>query len=275
MTANETVSSNVERIAGFADGLIAGLESVGTWVWDALLFVLLWLALVPLPWRWVRIRGYEGDSALIPSGPTATDAAEFAYLRQRENSGATDDKAKLLLTLSSSLATIVVTFGHDARPRWLFVTVVSALVASVILCISVFGVRTGMEPIPEKNADDPKGEQWSKDVLRSAGVNQQEHRYRTDRYRAATRYFRLALVTMLVTTALISPSTSPSQTVANAIERLRLQLDSTAAKVRMTVPTAANGAAPDPHAKEVQVPKANTGKRSGSKTNVPPQKKPL
>src|SRR6266581_989355 len=117
---------------GRAVAWVETLEKGLTHVVDAVLIVLLWLALVPLRWRDVRLRKYDQVSSAAPDHPVAPAQAEMLFTVERDDSAATDDKTRLLLTLTTSLATLALVFGGHVRPRWLFVVLVGLLVASVL-----------------------------------------------------------------------------------------------------------------------------------------------
>lgn len=187
-------------------GLISwaeGLETGFTYAVDLLLLALLWIALVPLRWRDVRLRKYDRGIASAPDHDVAPAAAELLFKTEREDSAVTDEKTRLLLTLTTSLTTIALVFGGQVQPRWLFVGLVGLLIASVLLCLSVFEVRRGMMlPTPEDSSHRDRSREWARDLMASYYANRATHAFRVDRYRAALRYFRLALLLTPVLAAL-------------------------------------------------------------------------
>lgn len=190
--APEPTPSAPDRLAALR-GLAEWIESVLTAALDILLTLLLWIALVPLKWNSVRLRRYDNlyrgpDSKVEPA------QAEFLFKLQREDSNATDDKVRQLLTLTTSLAAITLLFGSRVNPLALFVVLVSLLLAAVLLCLSIFEVRPGMFPTPEDSTNKETTSEWASDLMRSYYANRATHAFRVDRYRAALRYFRAALL---------------------------------------------------------------------------------
>jgi hypothetical protein len=193
------------------------LEKLGTRVFDAVLMLLLYLALVPVEWKRVRLRSYPTPGTT----PDATvEQAEFLFELQRDDSAHTDDKVKQLLTLSASLAGITLVFGQDVRPRWPFALLIGLLVAVGLLCVSVIGVRSGMVPTPVPGSGDEADIERARDLMQSYDANVAAHGYRADRYRAATRYFRLALILTPVLALMMNPRPNPTQDLANSVQRL-------------------------------------------------------
>lgn len=185
---------------------------------DLLLFTLMRAVLVRVPWRHFRAGRY---SAVDPALPTSVDSsqAESLFKIGQEDSADTDDKVKQLLTLSASLATIALVFGRDARPAFLFVFLVAALVAVVLFCISVFRVRKITVPTLEDNTAE-RHKQWGSDLLKSYYANRASHNFRTDQYRTAHRYFVLALVSLAVLAAFVVQKPDPSKEIAEALQRI-------------------------------------------------------
>jgi hypothetical protein len=195
-------------------------EGLLTLAADVLLFVLMQLVLVRVPWRNFREGSYPASDTARPL-PVSVDSsqAESLFKIGQEDSAATDDKVKQLLALSASLATLTLVFGRDARPAWLFVFLVAALVAVVLLCVSVFRVRKITVPTIE---DDPDAQarQWGRDILRSYYANRATHNFRTDQYRTAHRYFVLALVSLAFLAALAVQKPDPAKEIAQALQRI-------------------------------------------------------
>jgi hypothetical protein len=170
---------------------------------DFVSWLLLRLAAIDVSWKELRGRTYAPDETanLVPEA----DQAEFLFTLQRENSAHTDGKVGQLLTLSVALATVVVVFARDAQPRWLLVFLICALVISVFLCVTALEVRHETLPVLESKGRAAK-RSWSRDLLLSYHANVAVHRLRVDRYRAAARYFVVALLTTPVLAAL-TPAT--------------------------------------------------------------------
>jgi hypothetical protein len=199
------------------------LERGLRWLSDALVFALLRIALVGVSFKEVRDRQvptgfHRGDP--VPSRVHNTQA-EFLYKIAREDSSATDEKVKQLLTLSSSLATLALVFGKGVEPRWLVVLFVAALVATVVLCLSVLEVRRGMSPTLEDANVDTSQTAWGNDLYRSYRATRLLHGFRTDRYKAALRYFRGALLLLLVLAITASHPPSPMPAIRGVMEWIR------------------------------------------------------
>jgi len=144
----------------------------------------------------VRRRAYT-ETALQAYDIDATEA-EFLFDAAEDASKHTDEKVKQLLTVSSALTTLVSVFGREAAPRLVIAGVALFLVVCVILCLNVLSVRKYTLPILEDRKAPNHSDVWAKDLLRSAYANRAAHFFRVDLYRAASRYFVLALVLSMV-----------------------------------------------------------------------------
>jgi len=209
----------VQRVARFLESI----ENLASATHSLLLTVLLWIAMVRVDWRSVRSRQYNGFQRSFPPH-VAVDAAAFLFKLQREDSTSTDEKVKQLLTLSSSLATIALVLAGEVRPRWLGEVLVAFLVACVVLCVSVLEVRAQMVPVPDDaNSGGFDRFAWAHDLQRSYYANRASHASRTDRFRAATRYFRVALLIAAVLAAMTVRTPNSSQDLASAIHQLEVR----------------------------------------------------
>ena len=208
---------------------------------DRFLYALCRLAAIDLRLSEVGERTYRPIPA-TPAHDLDKAQAEFLFKMQREDSAHTDDKVKQLLTLSSSLATIILAFVRDVRPRGLVVFVLAVLFACVYLCISVLEVRTGQTPTPGDagQPSDDLDQEWASDLTASLFANRRAQDYRVDRYRAAGRYFRLAFLltpvlawctvprpnTAVVQQAALERAAKATEDIGRAVERLGAQVDS-------------------------------------------------
>jgi hypothetical protein len=158
-------------------------------------FVLCWVGLTEPTWAEVRRRTYL-DFDDRPSHALDAAQSEFRFKLQHEDSGHTDDKIKQLLTLSSGLATIILAFVRDVRPRGLVVAVLAVLFACVYLCVSTLGVRRDAKPGLGDASQDEKALEaaWARDVAEATLLNERAHAFRVDRFRAAGRFLRLAFL---------------------------------------------------------------------------------
>ena len=187
---------------------------------DLLLFPLMRVVLVRVPWRDFRARAYTAPDPVRPL-PTSLDSsrAEALFKIGEEDSAATDDKVKQLLTLSASLATLALVFGRDARHAELFTLLIAELVVVVFFCLSVFRVRTITLPTLE-DATGEQDNQWGRDIFRSYYANRATHAFRTDQYRTAYRYFVLALVSLAALAWVAVPKFDPSREIVQALQRI-------------------------------------------------------
>jgi len=195
------------------------------------LFLLSRLARVHITWGELRERTYPVDA--LPQYHIDAQQAELLFNLQREDSAHTDEKVKQLLTLSASLAALIVAFARDVHPRWLLVLLLALLVACVYLCISIFDVRIEQTPKLEDADGADAANQWAKDLAESRLANRARHQLRVDRFRAASRYFIAAfLLTPLVAyfaqskpdaVAALRPTIDRMDT---ALERLGQRVDS-------------------------------------------------
>lgn len=192
-------------------------EAALTALFDGLSWILLRAVAIDIAWSDLRRDTYE--VAPPPALPPEPTQAEFLFSVQRENSAHTDSKVGQLLSLASALAAVIVVFVRDARPWWLLLTLSTSLVASVFLCITALAVRRDMLPLLEPKGRVAKRE-WGPDLLTCIQSNDASHRLRVDRYRAAMRYFFVALI---ATPLLAAGSSAPPEhfaTLAAAVARM-------------------------------------------------------
>ena len=100
----------------------------------------------------------------------------------------------------------------------LLVLLLALLVACVYLCISIFDVRTEHAPKLENADDEGAANQWARDLAVSRLANRARHEFRVARFRAAGRYFIVALLV----TPLVAIFT---QSKPDAVAALRPTLD--------------------------------------------------
>lgn len=185
-------------------------------VYDCAIFLLLRGMGIEARFGEVRKRAYR-RSDTIPGFPIDPAQAEFVFRWEREGSDHTDDKTKQLLALSSSLVTVVLVFANDAKPVALLILVMALLLAVVILCVAVLGVRTSSTPTLEDSTNPHNQKIWAKDLVIAASINAAGHRFRVDCYRTAARYLLLAL---LLTPVLAALSKSKPDTSAELLQVL-------------------------------------------------------
>lgn len=167
----------------------------------------------------VRTRTY-GPQGSLPKYDVDEEQAEFLYRLQREDSAHTDDKVNQLLALSSSLTAAIAVFTLDVHPRWLVAVVMGLLIACVFLCLSVLEVRTANLPTLEEAKGYDSKKMWAKDLLESCFANRGRHAFRVDRYRAAGRYFTMALLLTPIIAFFSVSKPDPSEKITRAVERV-------------------------------------------------------
>jgi hypothetical protein len=214
-----------EGSVGRGTRFVRTVEVALVWLHDVGLFVLLRVALIEVRFEKIRDRQVPVAHRHNDQIPVNVDKAqaEFLYKLAREDSASTDDKVKQLLTLSSSLATLALVFGRDARPKVLFVCFVAALVAAVVLCLSVLEVRRGQVPTLEESGTEASS-RWGNDLYDSYRVNRKLHYSRADRYLAALRYFRVALLVLLILAVTTPRPPNPAYSVAQAIRGIAIPM---------------------------------------------------
>jgi hypothetical protein len=220
-------------------------------------FLLTRLALVTVSLRETRAEQYP-VTTLVPNHAIDKGQAEFLFTTEREDSAHTDEKVKQLLTLSSSLAAVILVFARDVRPRWIIVLLLALLVVTVFMCVGVFGVRTVNLPTVEDAAKDDNDGTWAKDVIRSYAENEARHAFRVDRYRAAVRYFLLALVLTPVAAAFTASRPEPGSKVVAALNRI----DSSVQSVHVDIYSLRRGTLSNPAAAAVDQRSSANSKRS-------------
>lgn len=169
------------------------LEAIASWLHARALFALARCVVVDIPLRHIQEHG-GAPLGFEPTPGTALDPARAAFMwnEQATASAHTDAMVKQMVTLSSALATVVFTLLGGANP-WLRSLAILGLLASVLLCLQALGVRRDAMPeVP--HAIGPAGDQeWAEDLGLATRINRGAHAHRVDLYRAAWRWFVLAL----------------------------------------------------------------------------------
>jgi len=193
-------------------------ERIATRAYDAAVFLLLRFMSVDATFDEVKGRCYPEEPA--PSHPLDADQAELLFKLQREDSDHTDTKVRQLLTLGSSLVTIVLVFARDAQPVALLITLSVLLLAAVLLCVATLGIRPSAVPRLEDSSATGNREQWARDLDAARRRNVGSHAYRVDCYRAATRYFLIALLMTPVLPAFSAPKPAQTTDLLRALQRI-------------------------------------------------------
>ena len=165
---------------------------------DLIISALLWLVFVFVPWRAIRKRQAKFSLDLHPQGDYRLEQAQFLFNLGQRASERTDQKAKHLLGLSSALVTLLFLFAPKVEPTWLVLLPMIALFFSVLLCVTVLGVRVEMIPELESSQSDPKGSQWARDILKSYHFNRGQHLFLVNLFAASRRWLILALLSLFL-----------------------------------------------------------------------------
>jgi hypothetical protein len=136
-------------------------------------------------------------------------AVRFVWDLQEQASAHTDDKVKVLLTLSASLSTgvLVITRGTDATVPWTYG--IAAFACAAYLCLAGLGVRTYWSPTPTKRDE---GGDWVRDLYSCYLGNSEAQVLRVGLLRGARRWFLVGFV--LVGLAGVTARRRPDQAVA-------------------------------------------------------------
>ena len=105
-----------------------------------------------------RMRIFHRENTIRRGSSTVRKVCLFLFNLKEDASAHTDDKVKLLLTLSASLSTLVLLLARNVTGGFPWAWSLVALAAAAILCLMHFGVRTYWEPDPVQNA---QGGEWA------------------------------------------------------------------------------------------------------------------
>lgn len=185
------------------------LDDAATAIYDLLLFLLARVALVAVTLAEVR-----RNSRLAAAAPTIPSRirpaqARFHFDQIQESSKHTDEKVKQLLTLSVALNAFLVAFARALGGGALVFTVALGLTACVFLCVGTLRVRSSALPDLQDALSDPGEHGWARDLVAAAQHQRLSHLYRVDLYRAARRWFVLALTLALAIVAAAPRDASP------------------------------------------------------------------
>lgn len=185
------MTESAENSEGGSPAPIAG---VGAFITSVLVWISLRTMGVTTPWSAIRVRRkVEPTDTVDRKESVDPERALFVYKAGVSAQDHTDDKAKHLLALASSMAAFLVVFAPAVDPTWPGIVAVGALLVCVSLCVFLLSVRKQMQPTPEPLDDDPEGYTWAYDLRRSAAYNAQHHRFSVDLYGASRRWFFVAL----------------------------------------------------------------------------------
>lgn len=146
--------------------------------------------------------------------------AEFLWTEQEAASAHTDEMTKQLLTLSSALVTVFITLLPWALLVLRFAAI-AALLVSVVFCLQGFGVRRKSVPDTPYAMSEVGDREWTNDLITATGYNRGSHFHRVDLYRAAKRWFMLALL-LVVLAAILRPAALPGADTRDACAKLGL-----------------------------------------------------
>jgi hypothetical protein len=205
------------------------LESLASTVHAWTIFILARGVLVQIPVRHIEEhRGPSIGRTPAPDTPLSPVRAEFLWSEQQSQSAHTDSMVKQLLTLSTALATVVFTLLDGALP-WLRAPAIVGLLVSVLFCLQGLGVRRSSAPDTPHFADPNGDQQWAEDVVAATRYNRGGHAHRVDLYRAAWRWFVLALILAALAGLTRPPQTQARDTSSKSADSLSTRLQFEAA----------------------------------------------
>lgn len=187
----------LRRLGRWLQLRLSTIESGIAFLFDFSLFLLVRLVLVEVTIAELRRRSFAVSNPPTPPGKIAADQAQFIFEQERLADQHTDDKVKQLLTLSSSLAALVTTvalsrFGLDLFPT---AVILLPLLAAVYICLGgLLDVRVHSLPTLSEVGGDPSAQEWARGMISAAGINRGTRFLRVSLYRAALRWFLLALL---------------------------------------------------------------------------------
>ena len=196
---------------------------------DGVAQLLCWLTLVDV--TFAELRSGERESRDKAPSQLTLDEAQFLFDQQEASSAHTDEKMRLLLTLSVSLAGFAVAFFKGPWGGWPLTVIVMLLLFSSALTLRALSVRTFALPAPSDESDKQKREiSWALDLWSSAQQNRASHQVRVDQYRAASR---LLVTALFVTVAVLAVrgGRSEGDTLAGHVDRVVGSLDRLGSRV--------------------------------------------
>jgi len=176
---------------------VAKLERWLTFVFDVSLFILVRLVLVDMTFGEFQERSHGVSNPPLPPGKIRPNQAHFIFEQERLADQHTDDKVKQLLTLTSALATLVAAiavskFGLGVHR---IPVILLPLLAAVYICVGgLLDVRVHSLPTLSEAGADPDDQEWARGVIAATGFNRGSRFFRVDLYRAALRWFLVALL---------------------------------------------------------------------------------
>jgi hypothetical protein len=185
------------------------VERVARFLEDVLVAVLIKVVGVSSSWREIRAKRYELAVFDYESlSNIDVEHAKFFFEQIQASQEKTDEKVAHLLTLSGSLAGFTSIVGAFILANLTSTLVVGALVGCVVLCLANISVRTERVPDLVDASDERYNVDWAKELLRSANDNYGWHAYRVDIFRAARRWFLLAMIggVLLILLAWVGPA---------------------------------------------------------------------
>jgi hypothetical protein len=173
------------------------LERWLIFVFDISLFILVRLVLVDITLAEFRQRSHGVLNPPLPAGRISPSQAQFVFEQERLADEHTDDKVKQLLTLTSSLTALLTAiavsrFGLGVSE---IAVVLLPLLAAVYICLGgVLDIRIHSLPTITQVGADPEDQEWARGMVSATGVNRGSRFFRVDLYRAALRWFLVALL---------------------------------------------------------------------------------
>jgi hypothetical protein len=176
---------------------VARLERCIALVFDISLFILVRLVLVETTFAEFRSRSHGASNPPLPPGKIRPTQAHFIFEQERLADQLTDDKVKQLLALTSSLSALVtaIALSHFGLAADRIVLILVPLLAAVYICLGgLMDVRRYSLPTISEASADPEEQEWVRGVIAATGFNRGSRFFRVDLYRAALRWFLLALL---------------------------------------------------------------------------------
>jgi len=161
-------------------------------VLDGALFCLVRVVLVEPTWAELRERTYHVSGPPAPPGKISPAQARFIFEQEQLSDEHTDNKVRQLLTLTSALATLVSAIALSKFGRGVVALILIPLLATVYICLGgLLGVRVYHLPTASVERNE---QEWARDMLTATRLNRGASALRVDLYRAALRWFLLALI---------------------------------------------------------------------------------
>jgi hypothetical protein len=176
---------------------VAKVETWATAIFDLGLFILVRAVFVDMTLEDFHERSYGASMPPLPPGRIKSDHAHFIFEQERLADQHTDDKVRQLLTVTSALAALVSTIALSKFGVAIHGVVLIGLplLPAVYICVGgLLGIRVHSLPTVSEAGADPNDQEWARGLITATGFNRGSRLFRVDLYRAALRWFLLALL---------------------------------------------------------------------------------